>query len=292
MAEASAPTVVEIDGRRLKLTNLDKVLYPATETTKGEVLNYYARIAPRLLPQLAHRPVTRVRFPHGVADLQFFEKNMPGGSPAWIEAAQVDDVRYPLVDSVAALSYFVNLASLEFHTPQWRVEGGAPVNPDRLVIDLDPGAPAGLDECARVALVMKDLLDSLGWASVPVTSGSKGMQVYAALDGTRSSTDAREFARVTAEKLAELQPDLVTAKMTKSLRPGKVFIDWSQNIAAKTTITPWSTRGRNRPFVATPRTWDEVSDGADSPGRLQQLDIDAVLGERLALPDPMQALTA
>ena len=139
MAEASAPTVVEIDGRRLKLTNLDKVLYPATETTKGEVLNYYARIAPRLLPQLAHRPVTRVRFPHGVADLQFFEKNMPGGSPAWIEAAQVDDVRYPLVDSVAALSYFVNLASLEFHTPQWRVEGGAPVNPDRLVIDLDEG---------------------------------------------------------------------------------------------------------------------------------------------------------
>ena len=290
MADEPTVTVAEVDGRPLKLTNLDKLLYPATETTKGEVLHYYAAVAPRLLPQMAGRPVTRVRFPHGVGDLNFFEKNVPGGAPSWLTAHDIDGVRYPFVDSTAALTYFANLASLEFHTPQWRWENGERRAPDRLVLDLDPGAPAGLDECARVALVMKDLLDSLGWACVPVTSGSKGMQVYAALDGKRSSDEAREFARVVAEKLTELEPDLVTAKMTKSLRPGKVFIDWSQNVAAKTTITPWSLRGRNRPFVALPRTWDEISNAADSPGTLEQIDLDEVLDHRMHSEDPMNIL--
>lgn len=290
MADEPTVTVAEVDGRRLKLTNLDKLLYPATETTKGEVLHYYAAVAPRLLPQMAGRPVTRVRFPHGVGDLNFFEKNVPGGAPSWLTAHDIDGVRYPFVDSTAALTYFANLASLEFHTPQWRWENGERRAPDRLVLDLDPGAPAGLDECARVALVMKDLLDSLGLACVPVTSGSKGMQVYAALDGKRSSDEAREFARVVAEKLTELEPDLVTAKMTKSLRPGKVFIDWSQNVAAKTTITPWSLRGRNRPFVALPRTWDEISNAADSPGTLEQIDLDEVLDHRMHSEDPMNIL--
>ena len=290
MADEPTVTVAEVDGRRLKLTNLDKLLYPATETTKGEVLHYYAAVAPRLLRQMAGRPVTRVRFPHGVGDLNFFEKNVPGGAPTWLTAHDIDGVRYPFVDSTAALTYFANLASLEFHTPQWRWENGERRAPDRLVLDLDPGAPAGLDECARVALVMKDLLDSLGWACVPVTSGSKGMQVYAALDGKRSSDEAREFARVVAEKLTELEPDLVTAKMTKSLRPGKVFIDWSQNVAAKTTITPWSLRGRNRPFVALPRTWDEISNAADSPGTLEQIDLDEVLDHRMHSEDPMNIL--
>lgn len=290
MADEPTVTVAEVDGRRLKLTNLDKLLYPATETTKGEVLHYYAAVAPRLLPQMAGRPVTRLRFPHGVGDLNFFEKNVPGGAPTWLTAHDIDGVRYPFVDSTAALTYFANLASLEFHTPQWRWENGERRAPDRLVLDLDPGAPAGLDECARVALVMKDLLDSLGWACVPVTSGSKGMQVYAALDGKRSSDEAREFARVVAEKLTELEPDLVTAKMTKSLRPGKVFIDWSQNVAAKTTITPWSLRGRNRPFVALPRTWDEISNAADSPGTLEQIDLDEVLDHRMHSEDPMNIL--
>ena len=290
MADEPTVTVAEVDGRRLKLTNLDKLLYPATETTKGEVLHYYAAVAPRLLPQMAGRPVTRVRFPHGVGDLNFFEKNVPGGAPTWLTAHDIDGVRYPFVDSTAALTYFANLASLEFHTPQWRWENGERRAPDRLVLDLDPGAPAGLDECARVALVMKDLVDSLGWACVPVTSGSKGMQVYAALDGKRSSDEAREFARVVAEKLTELEPDLVTAKMTKSLRPGKVFIDWSQNVAAKTTITPWSLRGRNRPFVALPRTWDEISNAADSPGTLEQIDLDEVLDHRMHSEDPRNIL--
>lgn len=291
MADEPQVTVAEIDGQRLRLTNLDKVLYPATETTKGEVLRYYAAIAPRILTQMAHRPVTRVRFPHGVGDLQFFEKNAPGGTPPWITTHDIDSVNYPFVESTATLAYFANLASLEFHTPQWRFHDDRQMNPDRLVLDLDPGAPAGLDECARVALVLKDLLDSLGWSCVPVTSGSKGMQIYAALDGSRTSDETREFARVVAEKLTELEPELVTAKMTKSLRPGKVFIDWSQNVASKTTITPWSLRGRNRPFVALPRTWDEISDGTDTPGSLEQIDLDEVLTERLALPDPMDALT-
>ena len=183
-----------------------------------------------------------------------------------------------------------NLASLEFHTPQWRWRDGERENPDRIVLDLDPGAPAGLDECAAVAVMLRELLGSLGWPSVPVTSGSKGMQIYARLDGTHSSDDIREFARTLAEKLTEMRPELITAKMTKSLRPGKVFIDWSQNVAAKTTITPWSLRGRNRPFVATPRTWDEIETARTKPGSLRQLDLHDVLDERLDRPDPMDAL--
>lgn len=285
-----AATVVEVDGRTLRLTNLDKTLYPATETTKGEVLHYYACIAPRLLTQLHGRPVTRLRFPHGVGKLEFFEKNTPSGAPSWIRREQIDGVTYPFVESVAALSYFANLASLEFHTPQWRWRDGEHLAPDRLVLDLDPGAPAGLDECADVAMVLKELLDSLGWPSVPVTSGSKGMQVYARLDGTHSSNGIREFARTLAEKLTGMRPELITAKMTKSLRPGKIFIDWSQNVASKTTITPWSLRGRNRPFVAAPRTWGEIEAATTHRGTLRQLDLDEVLDARLDAPDPMDAL--
>ena len=290
MSPEVSPTVVEVDGRTLRLTNLDKILYPATETTKGEVLHYYASVAPRILAQTKDRPVTRLRFPHGVGKLEFFEKNTPSGAPHWIEREEIDKVTYPFVDSVAALSYFANLASLEFHTPQWRWRYGERENPDRIVLDLDPGAPAGLDECAAIAVMLRELLGSLGWPSVPVTSGSKGMQIYARLDGTHSSDDIREFARTLAEKLTEMRPELITAKMTKSLRPGKVFIDWSQNVAAKTTITPWSLRGRNRPFVATPRTWDEIETARTKPGSLRQLDLHDVLDERLDRPDPMDAL--
>lgn len=288
-------TYAEVDGQRLRLTNLDKIMYPATETTKGEVLNYYARIAPRLLEQLADRPVTRVRFPHGVADLQFFEKNAPGGMPSWIRTVLVGDVNYPVIESAAALMYFANLGSLEFHTPQWRVNAdGVARTPDRIVLDLDPGAPAGLDECARVALIARELFSSLGWQSVPVTSGSKGLQVYAALDGERTSDEVRELARVMAEKLVELEPNLVVAKMAKSIRAGKVFIDWSQNIAAKTTITPWSMRGRNVPRVAAPRRWEEIERVSAAPGALVHLDIDEILDVtdgRILAADPMNALT-
>ncbi|MBM6547164.1 non-homologous end-joining DNA ligase [Janibacter sp. YIM B02568] len=267
---------VKVAGRTLRLTSLDKVMYPATETTKGEVLAYYAAVAPVLLPHLAGRPVTRVRWPHGVGDQSFFEKNVPSGAPSWLTRVQIDDVTYPFVTDAADLTYLVNLNALELHVPQWRVEDDQRVNPDRLVIDLDPGPPAGLHECARAALVVRDRLQQLGLELYPVTSGSKGMQLYAQLGGDLSSDQVRDLAQQLAQELTGAHPELLLWKMTKTLRPGKVFLDWSQNVAAKTTISPYSMRGRDDPWVATPRTWDEVEEGAERPDALRQLDIEEV----------------
>ena len=278
---------VTVDGHRMQVSNLDKVMYPATETTKGEVLNYYARVAPILLPHLAERPVTRIRWPHGVAGPSFFEKNLPGGAPSWLRSVTVpssgsrgggDTITYPVIDSTAALTYLVNLASLELHVPQWRFDGdGQPLNPDRLVIDLDPGSPAGLHECARLALAVRERMEGLGLRCAPVTSGSKGMQLYARLPGDQDADEIRDVARQVAQALTREQPDQVVWKMTKSLRPGKVLLDWSQNTAAKTTISPYSLRGREQPWVAAPRTWEEVEAGAERPDALRQLDFEAVL---------------
>jgi bifunctional non-homologous end joining protein LigD len=282
-------TAVVVDGRRLQVSNLDKVMYPATETTKGEVLNYYARVAAVLLPHLADRPVTRIRWPHGTNGPSFFEKNLPRGAPSWMRFVEVptsgsrsvsgnDTIRYPVVDGTAALTYLVNLASLELHVPQWRFDAeGRPRNPDRLVIDLDPGAPAGLHECAQLALLVRDRLESIGLTTAPVTSGSKGMQLYAALPGAQDSDAIRDIAREIAQALTRLRPELVVWKMTKSLRPGKVLLDWSQNVAAKTTIAPYSLRGKDAPLVAAPRTWAEVEGGAEQRDALRQLDMDDVL---------------
>ena len=290
MPDRSAEVVaVVVDGRRLRLSNLDKVMYPATETTKGEVLNYYARVARFLLPHLAGRPVTRIRWPHGTNGPSFFEKNLPPGAPAWLHSVTLPTsgsrsgsgsgtIRYPVVRDVADLTYLVNLASLELHVPQWRFDAdGRPLNPDRLVIDLDPGAPAGLHECAQLALLVRERLGDLGLSSAPVTSGSKGMQLYAALPGEQDSDTIRDIAREIAQSLARAQPGLVVWKMTKSLRPGKVLLDWSQNAAAKTTIAPYSLRGKDAPLVAAPRTWAEVERGAASREALRQLDLDEVL---------------
>lgn len=266
MPEKYAPEITRVDvgGRTMKLSSLSKVMYPSTETTKGEVLSYYVSVAPILLPHIAARPVTRVRWPHGVADQSFFEKNLPSGAPSWLPRVRVDDVTYPMVDDVSHLVYLVNLNSLEVHVPQWTVtEDGERENPNRLVIDLDPGSPAGLRECARVALILRDRLDSLGLELYPVTSGSKGMQLYAGLGGDLTSDEVRDLAQQLAQEMTKRHPDLVLWKMTKSLRPGKVFLDWSQNVAAKTTISPYSLRGRELPCVAAPRTWDEVEAGAE-----------------------------
>ncbi len=280
-------TAVVVDGRRLQVSNLDKMMYPATETTKGEVLNYYARVAAVLLPHLADRPVTRIRWPHGTNGPSFFEKNLPRGAPSWLPSVVVptsgsrsgnDTIRYPVIDGTAALTYLVNLASLELHVPQWRFDAdGRPRNPDRLVIDLDPGAPAGLHECAQLALLVRDRLERIGLTTAPVTSGSKGMQLYAALPGAQDSDTIRDIAREIAQALTRLRPELVVWKMTKSLRPGKVLLDWSQNAAAKTTIAPYSLRGKDAPLVAAPRTWAEVERGAEQPDALRQLDMDDVL---------------
>lgn len=287
MPHDAAPLTVQVDGRTLKVTNLDKLLYPATETTKGEVLSYYAHIAPVLLPHLAARPVTRIRWPGGVEGPSFFEKNLPSGAPGWLAHVELgtsgsrsgnESIVYPLVHDTATLTYLANLASLELHVPQWQIDAsGRPKNPDRLVIDLDPGAPAGLHECARVALLVRDRLDDLGLRSAPVTSGSKGMQLYARLPGTEDSDAVRDAAKHLAQELTRIEPDLVVWKMTTSLRPGKVLLDWSQNVAAKTTISPYSLRGKAAPFVAAPRTWDEIEAGAAGKAELRQLEAVVVL---------------
>lgn len=272
---------VEVAGRTLRVSSLDKVLYPATGTTKGEVLSYYVQVADRLLPHLAGRPVTRIRWPHGVGGESFFEKNLPSGAPDWLPSVTIrghgsrsghDSVTYPLVEDLAALVYLVNLGSLELHVPQWRVgPDGAPLPPDRLVVDLDPGPGAGLRECARVALLVREQLAAAGLVPVPVTSGSKGMQLYAPLDGSRSSAEVSAVTRTLAQHLSERHPDLVLWQMTRSLRTGKVLVDWSQNAAAKTTICPWSLRGREHPQAAAPRTWTEVEQAAGGGAGLTQL---------------------
>lgn len=287
MAQQTDEVRVDVDGRTMKISNLGKVLYPETGTTKGEVLNYYARVAPVLLPHVVDRAVTRIRWPNGTDQAQFFEKNLPVGAPDWLRSATFastgsrgggDSITYPVIESLADLTYLANLASLELHVHQWKVgRNNRPRNPDRMVIDLDPGPPAGLHECARVALLVRDRLEQAGLRCAPVTSGSKGLHLYAALPGRKNAEEVRDQAQEVARELSMEQPGLVLWKMTKSLRGGKVFLDWSQNTAAKTTIAPYSLRGRAAPYVAAPRTWDEIEDGADDPEALRQLTMDEVL---------------
>jgi bifunctional non-homologous end joining protein LigD len=284
---------VDVEGRTLKISNLHKVLYPRTGTTKGEVLNYYAQIAPAMLPHLKNRCVTRIRWPHGVQDASFFEKNAPAGTPSWVRTAKVpttgsrarsssDTLVFPIIDDLATLTWLVNLAALELHVHQWTVgRNGQPRNADRLVIDLDPGEPAGLHECCQVALLVRDKLAERGLDAKPVTSGSKGLHLYADLPKRLPSDESTALAKEVAEELQGEQPKLVTATMTKSRRSGKVFLDWSQNAGSKTTISPYSLRGREVPTVATPVTWDEVAEGADDPLGLEQFRFEQVL-ERVA----------
>jgi bifunctional non-homologous end joining protein LigD len=280
----SQQVTVDVEGTRLSLSNLDKVLYPETRTTKGEVIDYYARIAPAILPHLHERPVTRKRWPNGVESAPFFEKNAPAGTPSWVRTQQVEAtgtpggdhelLTFPFVDGLATLIWLANLAALELHVPQWTVgPRGAIRAPDRLVIDLDPGPGAGLAECAEVAHAVRDLLEADGLSAHPVTSGSKGMQLYAAVSGRQDAGVLRAYAKSLAEQLARRMPHLVVSRMTKTLRPGKVLLDWSQNTAAKTTIAPYSMRGRETPCVAAPRSWDEL----ERPEKLRQLRFEEVL---------------
>jgi bifunctional non-homologous end joining protein LigD len=304
MPEKRTEVSVEVDGRTLTLVNLEKVMYPRTGTTKGEVLNYYAQIAPVMLPHLAGRAVTRIRWPHGTGDKSFFEKNAPSGTPSWVRTATVPtsgsrtqsgeegELRFPVIDSLAALTWLVNLASLELHVHQWTVtKRGRPQNPNRLVIDLDPGEPAGLGECSEVALLVRDRLAADGLDSVPVTSGSKGLHLYAGLDRRRTHEEVRDYAKQIAEELEKEHSKLVVSQMTRARRGGKVFLDWSQNTGAKTTISPYSLRGRDLPTVAAPRTWDEVEAGADDPLALEHLRFEEVLervqdqGDLFSLPE-------
>ena len=287
---AESEVRVEVDGRTLTISNLAKVMYPVTGTTKGEVLNYYAQIAPVLLPHLADRAVTRIRWPHGTGGMQFFEKNVPNGSPSWVRTVTVsstgsrgggDTITFPVIEGLADLTYFANLASLELHVHQWTVgRDGRPKHPNRLVVDLDPGAPAGLQECCQVALLVREKLRERGLPCAPVTSGSKGLHLYAALPARLDADEVRNRAQQVAQELTREHPDLVLWKMTKALRPGKVFLDWSQNTGAKTTISPYSLRGRERPYVAAPRTWAEIEEGAEEG--LGQLELDEVVARAAA----------
>lgn len=276
-------TWVEVEGRTLKLTNLQKVLYPTTGTTKAEVLDYYARISPVLLPHLAGRPVTRIRWPHGVQGASFFEKNAPAGTPSWVRTAEVpttgsrgpsrngDTLVFPIVDDLPTLMWLVNLAALELHVHQWTVdEDDQPRGADRLVIDLDPGEGAGLHECATVALLARELLAEHDLETWAVTSGSKGLHLYAPLAAPLAPEETSALAHTIADELQAAHPTLVTAMMTKARRRGKVFLDWSQNAGSKTTIAPYSLRATERPHAATPVTWAEVEAGAEDELGLEQ----------------------
>jgi bifunctional non-homologous end joining protein LigD len=277
-------TTVEIDGRRLTLSNLDKVLYPRTGTTKGEVVDYYVRIAPALLAHIADRGVTLRRFPDGVESEGFYEKRCPSHRPAWVgtfpgPGDRNGTIEYCALDSVAALAWSANLAALEIHAPMAR---GADIDsPTICVFDLDPGPGTGIPECAALCLRIRDLLRRAGglicWAK---TSGSKGMQVYVPLNTPHTHDRCAGFALAVAQVLARQDPDGVTAVMRKSERRGKVFVDWSQNSRHKTTIAPYSLRARPEPTVSTPVTWDEVDAAAaggdltftyeDVPARVEQ----------------------
>lgn len=287
---AGEEVLVDVEGRTLRISNLDKVMYPATGTTKGEVLQYYARIAPTLLPHLADRAVTRIRWPHGTGGSSFFEKNAPSGTPSWVRTVSVpttgsrgesrhgDRLVFPVVDDLATLTWLANLAALELHVHQWQVgRNGRPRNADRIVIDLDPGDPAGLHECCQVALLVRKRLAERGLEARPVTSGSKGLHLYATLPRRLPPAESTELAKQVAEELSAAHPRAVTATMTKARRGGKVFLDWSQNAGSKTTITPYSLRGRERPYVAAPVSWAEVEAGAEDPLGLEQMRFEEVV---------------
>ena len=265
---SGSKVVVDVEGHPVALTNLEKVLYPQAGFTKGQVLDYYTRIAPVLLPHLAGRALTRKRFPNGVDGKPFFEKNAPRGTPEWVRVVELpspgssqgrETIGYTVVDSLAALVWTANLASLELHTHQWRVDDdGTALAPDMVVFDLDPGAPATIVECCEVALLLRPVLEADGLEPYAKTSGSKGMQLYARADAFASSEETSAYAKELAQRFEASHPDLVLHRMTRSLRPGKVLLDWSQNSAAKTTVTPYSLRARDLPTVSTPVTWDEV----------------------------------
>ncbi len=289
---------VSIDGHRLKLTNLGKVLYPETGTTKGDVIDYYARVADALIRHAANRPATRKRWVHGVGTddapgEMFFQKNLDERStPQWVRRREIqhsDHVNsYPLVNDLATLTWLGQIAALEIHVPQWQFgRTGVRKNPDRMVLDLDPGPGAGLQECAEVARLARAILKDMGLDPMPVTSGSKGIHLYAALDGRQTSDQISDVAHELARALEADHPDLIVSDMKKVLRDGKVLVDWSQNNGNKTTITPYSLRGRSHPTVAAPRTWKELDSKT-----LKHLDYAEVIARVEKKGDLLAELTA
>ncbi len=262
---------VEVDGKELRLTNLDKVLYPATGFSKGEMVDYYAKVAPAIVPHLSGRAVTLRRFPEGVEDLDaaFFEKRCPKHRPRWVKTAKVQAgpragvIEFCVCDSLPTLIWMAQLAALELHPSLSRSR--APKRPTVVAFDLDPGPPADVVDCSRVALRLRDLLAQLGLECFAKTSGSKGMQLYVPLNARTSYEQTRPFAQAIAQIVAKQDPENILAKMGKKTdRSGKVFIDWYQNNERKTTISVYSLRARERPTCSTPITWEEVEKAAES----------------------------
>jgi bifunctional non-homologous end joining protein LigD len=262
MAARKKVVEVEVEGRRLELSNLDKVFYPEARFTKGDVLDYYVRVAPALLPHLKDRPLTLKRYPDGVNGMFFYEKRCPRHRPAWVKTEKVwsegngEYIDFCVVDGVATLAWCANIADLELHTSMSLAREIE--RPTMMVFDLDPGAPAGIVECCEVALLVRELFEGLGLRSFPKTSGSKGLQVYVPLNGPSSYAQTKTFAQAVARLLEARHPDRILSRMAKALRVGKVFVDWSQNDVHKTTVCVYSLRAKERPTVSTPLRWTEV----------------------------------
>ncbi len=259
----SSKVVVDVEGTQVALTNLEKVLYPAVGFTKAEVVDYYTRIAPVLLPHLRGRHLTLKRYPDGVDGQFFYEKQCPRHRPDWVRTARVPirtdgrSIDYCMVEDLATVVWLANLADLELHTPLAHAD--APAAPTMLAFDLDPGPPATVVECGRVAMWLREVFEGLGLRSCPKTSGSKGLQIYVPLNTPVTYNEAKPFAHALAKLLEQQHPKHVLSVMTKDLRTGKVFIDWSQNDDSKTTVCVYSLRARPHPTVSTPVTWDEVA---------------------------------
>src|SRR6202140_3870009 len=258
----SAPTIVEVQGRKLSLTNPDKVLYPATGFTKGQVVDYYVRVAPYLVPHLAGRPLTMKRYPGGVEQEYFFEKNAPMHRPDWVKTAPVwsegnkRTINYLLANELPTLVWIANLASIELH-PSLSLAADI-ATPTMIVFDLDPGPPANIVQCAQVGLWVRKIFDHIELQSFPKTSGSKGLQTYVPLNTKTTYEQTKAFAHALARLLEQEHPELVVSDMKKAVRTNKVFVDWSQNDQHKTTISVYSLRAREHPTVSTPVTWEEV----------------------------------
>jgi bifunctional non-homologous end joining protein LigD len=254
---------IEVDRRRLSLSNLDKVLYPEAGFTKGHVIDYYTRVAPVLLPHLRGRPLTLKRYPNGVDKPHFYEKQCPSHRPEWVRTAPIYSgsnrrtIDFCLCDDLPTLVWLANLADLEMHTSLATAEDDT--RPTVLAFDLDPGPPATIVECAEVALELRTIFAHIGMEAFPKTSGSKGMQVYVPLNTPATYPQTREFAHGLAQLLERRRPELVVSEMKKSVRGGKVFVDWSQNAQHKTTVCAYSLRALAQPTVSTPLTWDEVA---------------------------------
>ncbi|HEU5485263.1 MAG TPA: non-homologous end-joining DNA ligase [Microlunatus sp.] len=272
-----------VAGRELSVVNLTKIMYPSTGYTKAEVISYYSQVADVILPYVSDRALTRVRFPDGVAGASFYEKNAPTGTPEWVRSVRIltsdGPIQYVVADEPATVVWLANLAALELHVPQWRVstldatstragalERGEPLA-DRLVVDLDPGAGMTIVDVARAALIAAERLAADGLVPVAQTSGSKGIQIYAAIAPIRSRS-AWAYVKRLNQTLHRRQPDFFVSSMSIAERTGRIYVDYNQNLAARNTIAPYSMRGKERPSVATPLTWDEVA-GVDAPDALR-----------------------